>query len=96
MYIITVEFVLHAQHIASFMPLMRENARLSRETEPGCKQFDVCRDPTRPEHIFLYEKYIDRAAFEQHRATAHFKTFDAVSAPMIAQKTVHAYELTHA
>ena len=41
MYVITVEFTIHPEHLAAFMPLMLENARISRETEPGCRRFDV-------------------------------------------------------
>ena len=45
MHVVTVEFTLDARHIGSFIPLMLENARVSRETERGCRQFEVCRDP---------------------------------------------------
>jgi quinol monooxygenase YgiN len=93
MYVITVDFVLHAQHTGAFMPLMLENARVSRETESGCRRFDVCRDPARPECVFLYEMYDDRAAFEAHLMTAHFKTFDELTKSMVESKAVHSYEL---
>ena len=95
MYVITVEFTIHAQHLGAFMPLVQENARISRETESGCKGFDVCRDPARPHCVFLYEVYDDRAAFEAHLATAHFKAFDAAAAAMVASKTVHVFELAN-
>jgi quinol monooxygenase YgiN len=93
MYVIAVEFTIHPQKLAAFMPLLLENARVSRETEPGCRRFDVCRDPVRPEQVFLYEIYDDRAAFDAHLAAAHFKAFDAMAVPMLAAKGVHAYEL---
>jgi (4S)-4-hydroxy-5-phosphonooxypentane-2,3-dione isomerase len=96
MYVIAVEFTIHSQHAPTFMPLMLENARNSLQTEPGCRRFDVCRDPSQPERIFLYELYDDRAAFDLHRATAHFKAFDAATTAMIAKKTVHSYELIDA
>ena len=41
MYVIAVDFTIHAQDLAAFMPLIRENARISRESEPGCRRFDV-------------------------------------------------------
>jgi len=96
MYVITVEFTIHPDHLAAFMPLMLENARISRETEPGCRRFDVCRDPAQPEHVFLYELYDDRAAFDAHLAAAHFKVFDGAVKAMVASKAVHAYELASA
>lgn len=96
MYVIAVEFTIHPQQLAAFMPLLLENARVSRETEPGCRRFDVCRDPGRPERVFLYELYDDRAAFDAHLAAAHFKAFDAAAAPMLAAKSVHSYDLLNA
>lgn len=93
MHVITVGFTIHPEHLAAFMPLMLENARLSRETEPGCRRFDVCRDPEQAGQVFLYEIYDDRAAFEAHLATPHFKAFDTAIRAMVATKQVRAYEL---
>lgn len=96
MYVIAVDFTIHTEHLAAFMPLMLENARVSRETEPGCHRFDVCSDPVRPERVFLYELYDDRAAFDAHLAAAHFKAFDTAVKTMVASKLVHAYQLVNA
>jgi len=93
MHVITVDFTIQSQHLPAFMPLLLENAQVSRETERGCRRFDVCRDPERPERVFLYEIYDDRAAFDAHLSAAHFRAFDAVATTMVASKTVHAYEL---
>lgn len=90
MYVVVVDFKIKPESLAEFMPLMLENARASRETEPGCRQFDVCVDPADKSRIFLYELYDDRAAFDAHLATAHFKRFDAAVAPMVAAKAVRA------
>jgi quinol monooxygenase YgiN len=91
MYVITVEFQVRADKRDAFHAEMVTNARASREREPGCLQFDVCADPAQPERIFLYEVYADRAAFDAHLATAHFKAFDARVAPWLAGKTVRSY-----
>ena len=91
MYVVTVEFIVKAGHAAAFLPAMLENARASREREPGCRQFDVCADPNDARVIFLYELYDDRAAFDAHRATAHFKAFDAEVGPRVERKTVRIY-----
>ena len=88
MYVVIVDFQIKPERVAEFMPLMVENARASRETEPGCRQFDVCVDPGDKTRVFLYELYDDRAAFDAHLATAHFKRFDAAVAPMLASKAV--------
>ena len=88
MYVVIVDFRIKPECVADFMPLMLQNARASRETEPGCRLFDVCVDPSDKTSVFLYELYDDRAAFDAHLATAHFKRFDAAVAPMVATKSV--------
>jgi len=93
MYVIAVDLTIYEQHLIAFMPLLLENARSSRETESACRRFDVCCDPLRPQHIFLYELYDNRAAFDAHVASAHFKAFDGAVNGMVATKVVHAYEL---
>ena len=90
-YAVTVTFRIKRDRMAEFLPLMLENARTSREQEPGCYQFDVATDPDRPGEVFLYELYTDRAAFDAHRASPHFRLFDAAVAGMLAGKEVRTY-----
>ncbi len=92
MYVVTVEFEIKPEKLQDFRAQMVANARASREREPGCRQFDVCADPAKPGLIFLYEVYDNRAAFDAHLATEHFKAFDRTVAPWIASKDVRIYE----
>lgn len=92
MYVVTVEFDIKVDRLDEFRQQMVANARASREREPGCRQFDVCTDPAKPQVIYLYEVYDDRAAFDAHLAAEHFKTFDSTVAPWIATKAVRIYE----
>jgi quinol monooxygenase YgiN len=70
---------------------MTGNARTSLASEPGCRQFDVCTDPARPDDVFLYELYDDETAFKAHLESAHFKQFDNQTAGMIVTKTIRTY-----
>lgn len=90
---ITVEFEILEEHFERFLTLMRENARASHSLEVGCRQFDVCIDPERPNTVFLYELYDDRAAFEAHLASSHFQRFDAAVRGMVAAKRVRSLQL---
>jgi len=90
MYVIIVDFEIEPDRLTEFLPLMRENAAASVRDEPGCQQFDICHDPDSPHHIFLYEIYDDRAAFEAHLASPHFRDFDAATVDMVTAKTVRA------
>jgi quinol monooxygenase YgiN len=91
-YVVTVEFVVKQEHAGAFRSAMIENAAASRRDEPGCRQFDVCVAPDDPATIFLYELYDDRAAFDAHVASAHFRTFDARVRDWVARKTVRIYD----
>ena len=92
MFAVTVEFTLDPAQRDAFMPLMLENATRSREDEPGCRQFDVCTDATRPDRVFLYELYDDAAAFDAHLAAPHFRAFAAATATMVAGRVLERWE----
>ena len=92
MYVITVVFEIKKEHTDAFATAMRENARASLENELGCHQFDVAFAPDDPTTCFLYELYTDKAAFNVHLATPHFKSFDATVNSWLNGKSVHVYE----
>ncbi len=92
MLIVTVLFETRPGAEAEFAPLMRAQASNSLEREPGCEQFDVCRDPGEPSHFFLYEVYRDRTAFDEHLASAHYQAFDEAVSDLVARKTVRLFE----
>ena len=77
MFVVIVEFDLRARHVRAFRERVRQQAADSLELEPDCHVFDVCIDPDREDSVLLYEVYSDRAAFDAHLASAHFKAFDA-------------------
>jgi quinol monooxygenase YgiN len=88
---LVVEFRIKPAHVEAFAVAIAANARTSRETEPGCRQFDVCRDPADPSLFFLYELYDDEAAVQAHLRSAHFLQMSATSAAWVDDKTVRRY-----
>jgi quinol monooxygenase YgiN len=92
MYAVVVTFEIEPSQMDEFMSLMLDNASTSLADEAACKRFDVCSDPGSPNEVYLYELYDDRAGFDIHLASAHFKAFDAKVAPMISTKQVRTYE----
>lgn len=92
-YAVVVTFQIKPGAMPDFMPLMLANARTSLADEPGCHQFDVATDEGRPDEVFLYEIYTDRAAFDAHLASTHFRAFDVAVADMIASKLVRTYDV---
>jgi len=71
-----------------FMDAMRINAASSVRDEPGCLVFDVIRDYSDPDLVWLYEVYESEAAFEAHMLTAHFLASRPLVEPLIVRQEV--------
>ena len=56
--------------------VMVELAEASRG-EPGCEAYVPCRDPEDARSFVIYERYRDRAAWEEHGQTEHFQRLGA-------------------
>lgn len=89
MYVVTVTFQIRPDQMEAFLPLMVDNARVSRQSEAGCQLFDICRDKN---EVFLYEIYDDRAAFDAHLGSKHFKAFDAAIQGMVVDKHIRLFD----
>jgi quinol monooxygenase YgiN len=82
-----VQLEIRKDAIDKFMPLALENARATRETEPGCRQFDVLVDPADSLRVMFYEIYDDETAFEAHQQTAHFKRYLDTALKYVSSRT---------
>lgn len=87
MYLVAVTFRIHPDHAEAFSARVRKQAEDSL-TEAGCRRFDVWQSPSDAATVFLYEIYDDRAAFDVHLASDHFRAFDAEVGGWIAEKTI--------
>lgn len=96
MHIVTVHFHIAPEHREDFLREIKANASRSVEHEPGCRQFDVCVAPEDAGHdaghVFLYEVYDDRAAFDAHLASAHFQSFNSLTTDWVVSKQVQSFE----
>lgn len=93
MFVVTVEFTVKPEAVEDFRKAVRQQAKNSLQHEEGCRRFDVCFDDERPERVFLYEVYDDRAAFDRHCATDYFAKFREASAPMLADRSLRTWSL---
>ena len=91
---LVVEFRIKPQHVEAFDVAIRANARASLDTEPGCRQFDVCRDPADAALFFLYELYDDEAAIQAHLQSPHFLQMNAATASWVDGKQVRKLSRT--
>ena len=92
MYVVTVVFEIHDQHVERFHAAMLRQAEASLQREQGCQQFDVAVEPGAPGVFYLYELYTNRAAFDAHLASEHFLHFDRTVTPWVRFKTVKLLE----
>ncbi len=91
---LVVEFRIEPAHVDAFDAAIRANARASLEREPGCRQFDVCRDPDDAALFFLYELYDDEAAIQAHLRSPHFLQMSADTASWVEAKVVRKLHRT--
>lgn len=90
---LAVTFKIKQTKLDRFLDLVRANAAASLRAESGCLRFDVLVpfSEAPSTRVFLYEIYRDRAAFEEHLASRHFKEFDRAAAEMVTSKSVEQY-----
>jgi autoinducer 2-degrading protein len=82
-----VEFEVRPEHLQRFNELVAINARASVEKEPGCQQFDVLYQADEPNRVVLYEIYDSAAAFAEHMACEHTKTFLQAAKELVVKQT---------
>ena len=88
MYVVLVTFGIAAGQESVFQARVLAQAHESLEWEAGCLQFHVSRAESGAAEFLLYEVYTDRAAFEHHLASAHYKRFDSDVAALVVRKDV--------
>lgn len=91
---LVVEFRIKPAFVEAFAQAIADNARTSRSLEPGCRQFDVCRDPGDTGRFLLYELYDDDAAIQAHLKSTHFLAMNTATTPWVETKSVARYTRT--
>jgi len=92
---IIVEFEVPADALDTFHAALRANASASI-AEPGCRQFDVLQRLDDPGKVVLYEIYDDQAAFTEHLAAEHTKSFLATAKALNVKQAVQRLARTFA
>ncbi|OGT51279.1 MAG: hypothetical protein A3E84_04190 [Gammaproteobacteria bacterium RIFCSPHIGHO2_12_FULL_42_13] len=76
MFSLIATHIIQPKHRDAYLKAIKEDAIGSLKNEPGCSQFDILQDEKDPNTFYLHETYTDRAAFEFHLTTPHFKKWD--------------------
>jgi len=90
---IIVEFQMEPQNHAAFTAIITEHARMTKEEEPGCQQFDVLQPLKKGEpdatRVMLVEVYADDAAFKAHGENPRLAKVRDAYAPLITGRTLN-------
>lgn len=87
MYVVCVRIQVVEGGAEAFIDASRANHEGTRQ-EPGNRRFDVLRHATEANRFFLYEAYIDEAAFTTHQQTPHYLHWKEAVAPLMAEPRI--------
>lgn len=76
MFSLIATHIIQPEYRDAYIQAIFEDAAGSLKNEPDCLQFDVLQDESDPNIFYLHETYRDRAAFEKHMTTPHFKKWN--------------------
>ncbi len=72
MYVIIAPLQIKEGAKEKFLEALLPNAQAAANTEPGCLRFDVIQDAGDPNRVWVYEVYVDEAAFQAHTSSEHY------------------------
>lgn len=72
----------------AFMAAAKVNGAATPK-DPGAHEFNIVVSQQDSHHVLFYEVYDNAAALEAHRATDHFKTYQAATKDMVANRNVN-------
>jgi autoinducer 2-degrading protein len=73
-----------------FMEAAKENAAASTK-DPGCREFDIAVAQNDPHHVMFFEVYDNAQALDVHRATDHFKKYQAATKDMVVKRDARQF-----
>jgi autoinducer 2-degrading protein len=85
LFIAAVEYDIVPGQVDNFLAALKENGAASVK-EPGCRELDIAVSQKDPNHVFIFEVYEDAAAVEAHRATDHFKKYQAATKDLVVKR----------
>ncbi|MCG8338160.1 MAG: antibiotic biosynthesis monooxygenase [Proteobacteria bacterium] len=77
----------------TFIPLIKENQRLSLANEEGCRNFIVMKNLEEEDTYHFYEEYDSLEAFKIHQNSDHFKRYFAVAKDLMVERLWHRSEV---
>ncbi len=73
LHIIHAPLPVKPERVDDFIESLKGDALGSTHQEPGCLRFDFYQNIDNPAELYLYEVYVNEAAFDYHTKTPHIK-----------------------
>jgi quinol monooxygenase YgiN len=73
-YCLAVKWTIQKGELDAVLAALKPLTEASRQ-EPGCLMYQAHRDPEDERVVFLYEQYLDEAAYQAHAGSEHFKRY---------------------
>ena len=73
LHIIHAPLPIKPERVDDFIESLKGDAIGSTREEPGCLRFDVYQNVDNPAELYLYEVYVNQAAFDYHAKTPHIQ-----------------------
>ena len=80
-----VKLVARSDGKTALLDFLRWDAEVTKAHEPGTLRFDIWESANEPDAVYLYEAYVDEAAFGAHAANDPFKRFMDEIVPGLAE-----------
>lgn len=74
MFAVIARWTVPAEHRATVLEALARMIAMVEANEPDCLVYHANASIDHPDAIVLYERYVDRAAFDLHCETDYFKT----------------------
>ena len=75
-----------------FINFIKVDASVAELREPGTVRFDLYQDPSNKNVFFLYEAYVDRAAFEKHKQHEPYKLWESWIEKDVLKRRQHLFK----
>ncbi len=92
MFIVIVKIEVDSENERMFNMAAKKQAEVSLDREKGCLKFDICTDPRRRSNFLLMQEYHSNDAYDLHLMSDHHMTFDQITAPWVAMKSIEMWE----
>ncbi len=85
-FVVIAEFTLKPGVLADFLAFARIDAGGALDKEEGCLAFDILLPESGADQVVFHEVYRDRAAFDEHKASPHYRAFKEGSGSLLAEE----------